>query len=135
LNLILHLIHDGKSNNIFVVNDPTIIESVYLGTTTKRKPDIILLSLAKFRTLCGFPENANFLDCCVEASGRHKDKKEDKKEDKKAKPTWLDVIQFWELKAAAIEPQIANILISYNADGTTKYSPGQYYSNLWSPLC
>ena len=79
---------------IFVVNDPVVVEVP--GLSTKRKPNIILISLKTLKSWLGETcEHYNFQDCVTHLA---------KNSIPEATRSWLDVIQFWELKATPALP-------------------------------
>lgn len=91
LNEILH--HFRKPKNtindgdiIFAINDPAIIESHNLPTPTKRKPDIICLLAARFKSMF---DSENLLFPALMNSAKTRRKSMDL--------TWGDILQSWEL--------------------------------------
>lgn len=121
LNAILSWASKDKAEVIFVVNDPAIVYSPELEHSSKRKPDIILISLATFRKWYGFT-NATFTQC---RTLNTKELGED------VIRTWSDVIQFWELKLQD-STAVLDLLKGYTDEGMSKFTrslstSGQYY--------
>ena len=75
---------------IFFANDPMIVQSDHLPAKSKRKPDIIKVSLKTFKRWLHLPDNTDFDTCRLRAAaGSIKIF---------GTPYWIDVEQFWELK-------------------------------------
>jgi hypothetical protein len=62
LNAILSL-DDEDPRVIFVVNDPMIVESDHLPAKSKRKPDIIKVSLKTFKLWLQLTDSTTFDQC------------------------------------------------------------------------
>jgi hypothetical protein len=81
---------------IFAINDPIVVESRHLSTSTKRKPDLICLLAKRFRLLHEDCEDYHF-DACVAMASKQNPKKSNIRE--VAKTTWIDILHSWELEA------------------------------------
>ena len=78
---------DEDPQVIFVVNDLMIVQSDHLPAKSKRKPDIIKVSLKTFKRWLQLPD----FDTCRLRAATDNIKIF-------GKPYWIDVGQFWELK-------------------------------------
>ena len=111
---------------IFVVNDPMLVQSDHLPAKSKRKPDIIKVSLKTFKRWLRLPDNTDFNTCQVLAANR---------EIKIfGKPCWIDVGQFWELKLGrSLSDLVTNGKEKTTFRGedfsTSKSVPGMFYPN------
>jgi hypothetical protein len=92
LNKILRIDNDNL-DVIFLVNDPGIIEVPGLSDTL-RKPDIILVLVTVLKSWLGKQEGEcnhySFADCITHI---------DRDIMPNTRRSWLDILQFWELKA------------------------------------
>ena len=105
---------DFSSEILFTVNDPAIIKSKRLPkTVTKRKPDIIALFIARIKMILSselkdmpYGEYITAINLGERAKGEV------------TAPTWVDVLQSWELKA---EKRIDSTRLSdpYDRDGNS----------------
>ena len=123
LNNILHWM-DDEPKFIFVVNDPVIIE-LEDEFAPKRKPDILLVKLDSFRSWLPDGQHYTFYDCQTWIT-KEKDKEKAKDIENRAKPSWPDIIQFWELKYKK-EVEAEGLSKSFVVGGMIKFPPDQGY--------
>jgi hypothetical protein len=97
-----------------------IVQSEHLPAKSKRKPDIIKVSLKTFRRWLKLPDDTDFDACRSRANGKIKIS---------GKPYWTDVAQFWELKLGRIPEELATkVKMKFSRDvcSTNEAVPGMF---------
>jgi hypothetical protein len=127
LNTILSF-RDKDPQVIFVVNDPMIVQSDHLPAKSKRKPDIIKVSLKTFKRWLQLPDNTDF-NTCRSRAGTGKIKIS-------GKPYWIDVGQFWELKlGCTLADLVTNEKVKFHREAcSTKGSIPSMFVRIHEPL-
>lgn len=127
MNTILRL-DDEDPRVIFIVNDPMIVESDDLPAKSKRKPDIIKVSLKTFKLWFQLSDDTTF-DQCREKIAKGK-------LIISGKPYWMDVAQFWELKFGHVLKDVKCMLKKQVSKefSTGATVPGKYHPDSW-PAC
>lgn len=126
LNSILRW-NNSNPDVIFLVNDTATIIGPDLPT--KRKPDIILVSLPTLRSWLGDTcDHYNFNDCVSHLSK--------KPIPKHVKRSWIEIIQFWELKATmALEKRAKEIhTVHYSIGSIREQTRPLHSSSKSTPL-